>query len=132
MARPPKFKSAKDIESAAQKYFDSARENKEPITVTGLCIALDTTRESLCDYGSGKYDERDSSFSDTVKRVKLICENYAELRLYGNNPTGAIFALKNFGWSDKVQNEVTGANGGPLEASITVNFVKPAQKAEKK
>ena len=29
-----------------------------------------------------------------------------EKRLHGNNPTGAIFALKNFGWPDRQQIEV--------------------------
>ena len=64
-------------------------------------MALDTTRETLMDYE----DDRGQEFTDAVKRVKLVCENYAEMKLYGNNATGPIFALKNFGWKDKQEIE---------------------------
>lgn len=124
--RPLKFKSAAEITEKAERYFAEQRENDKPITVTGLCIALGTIRHTLDDYQSGKYDDKDPDFSTAIKKAKLICENYAEMRLYGNNPTGAIFALKNFGWTDKVQNEVMGKDGGPIQAAITVEFVKPA------
>ena len=73
--------------------------HQAPLTITGLALALDTTRQTLMDY-----QERDE-FTDTVKRAKTVVENYAEKRLFGNNATGAIFALKNFGWKDKFENE---------------------------
>jgi hypothetical protein len=104
--RPLKFDSAHQIQALADKYFAECKEEDEPITITGLCIALGTFRDVLCDYESGKYDDTDSEFSVTVKSLKIRCENYAEKRLFGNNPTGAIFALKNYGWTDKVQAEV--------------------------
>ena len=107
--RPLKFKSAAEITEKAERYFDEQRKNKEPITVTGLCIALRTIRHTLDDYQSGKYDDKDPDFSMAVKKAKLVCENYAESRLYGNNPTGAIFALKNFGWKDKFETEHSGS-----------------------
>jgi hypothetical protein len=42
------------------------------------------------------YEDKDN-YSDTVKRAKLKCENYAEMHLFNgkNGVVGAIFNLKN-------------------------------------
>jgi hypothetical protein len=47
---------------------------------------------------------------------------------YPPDTTAAIFWLKNRRpdlWRDKVQNELTGADGGPVNMSLKVSFVKP-------
>lgn len=69
----------------------------EPPTITGLCLFLGfESRQSFYDYGN-----RDK-FSYTIKRARMMVENSYELAMYyAKNPTGAIFALKNLGWSDK-------------------------------
>src|SRR6185437_86813 len=103
----------------AERYFAEQREAEKPITVTGLCMALGTIRHTLDDYQSGKYDDKDPDFSMVIKKAKLVCENYAETMLYSKSPVGAIFALKNFGWTDKVQNEHTGPDGGPIQFTVT-------------
>lgn len=49
-------------------------------------------------------------------------------KIYAPDPTAAIFWLKNRQrgkWRDKVEQEITGANGGPVEQSITVSFISP-------
>lgn len=107
--RPLKFKSSKELLEKAQIYFEKCIQEKEPITITGLAMALDTFRDVLIDYGNGKYDSTDKEFSNTVKKIKQVCENYAETRIFGNNPTGAIFALKNYGWVDKKEVGVSGS-----------------------
>ena len=109
--RPLKFDSAEQIAKAGDKYFAHCEASEQPVTITGLCIALGTFRDVLCDYESGKYDDVDPEFSVTVKSLKIRCENFAEKRLFGNNPTGAIFALKNYGWSDKQDLNLSGAVG---------------------
>lgn len=71
-----------------------------PYTITGLALALGTTRETLLDY------EARDQFSDTIKAAKLKCQNFTELSLYGTAPTGPIFSLKNnYGWKDKTEVE---------------------------
>lgn len=71
-----------------------------PYTITGLAYYLDTSRETLLDY-----QER-PEFSDTIKKAKLKCENYAESMLFSTTPTGSIFNLKNnYGWKDKTEVE---------------------------
>lgn len=105
--RPLKFKSSKDLTERATKYFKQClRKKNEPITITGLCIALGTFRDVLLDYGNGLYDKTDPEFSRTVKALKQICENYAERMLFiKGNPAGPIFALKNYRWTDTQQVE---------------------------
>jgi hypothetical protein len=108
--RPLKFQDAEELYNLGIEYIKKCIKDKEHLTFTGLCISLDTTRETLNDYESGKYDNDKNKFSDSVKRLKTYCENYAEKRLFENNPTGAIFALKNYGWKDKTESDVNVAN----------------------
>lgn len=102
--RPLKFRTPEEMQEKIDAYFKSVEEPKvvgdtifyEPVTITGLALALDTSRETLINY------EKRDEFFDTIKRAKLRVENYAEKMLYiGKNSAGSIFALKNFGWTDK-------------------------------
>lgn len=98
VGRPLKFKNPKEVEKRGMAYIDKCRKTKRPITVTGLCLELNTSRETLMNY------ERKDKFFDTIKKLKLFAENYAEERLFtGRNTVGAIFALKNFGWKDSYE-----------------------------
>lgn len=91
-----------------------------PYTITGLALALDTTRETLLDY------EDKEQYSYTVKRAKLKCQNYTELRLYEPNAVGPIFSLKNnYNWKDKteVDNNISGElQTGIVDANLAANF----------
>lgn len=87
------------------------RTEQIPYTITGLALALDTTRETLLEY-EGRVEGReqvDEGFADTIKKAKQKCHNYAEQRLFEGNPAGTIFSLKNnYGWRDKSEVEGTG------------------------
>lgn len=73
------------------------------ITITDLCLYLGfADRYSFYDY------ESMPAFSHTIKRCRTFIEREYEEQLRFGNPTGAIFALKNFGWRDKTEHEVTG------------------------
>lgn len=114
--RPLKFKSPTDMQKLIDAYFEKCKFEEEPLTVTGLAIALDTTRETLMEY------EVKPEFTDTVKKAKLKVEAYAEKMLFvGKSAAGPIFALKNFGWSDKTETELYGKNGGPIETKSNIS-----------
>jgi hypothetical protein len=120
--RPLKFETPEIMQELIDKYFktcttrrllqaggevseesESALDFTEDAypTITGLCLALDTTRDLLIDY-----TERDE-FSDTIKKAKNRVEAFNEQRLFGNNVTGVIFNLKNnFGWKDKTETDI--------------------------
>jgi hypothetical protein len=94
MGKPLKFKTVEELQEKIDAYFASCDEENEPITITGLALALDTTRDTLCDYGDRE------EYSDTIKKAKLKVENAYEKRLVRRGNGGDVFALKNFGWKD--------------------------------
>lgn len=125
--RPLKFKSLKEIQTLIDAYFaecdphvieiQEVKNNEvffkkimseqKPYTITGLALALDTSRETLINY-----EEREEFF-DAIKKAKMKCQNYAENYLFsGKNPIGPIFNLKNnYGWKDEIENNVNGNIG---------------------
>ena len=118
--RPLKFKSVEELQERIDEYFALREEQGLPFTITGLALHLDTTRDTLCDYEKGS--DRRKEFSDTIKKAKMRCEDYAEKVLFtGKNQTGAIFALKNFGWKDQQYQDIT--SGG--ETIKGFNYIIP-------
>jgi len=100
--RPPMYDNVAELREAIQSYFD-LHENK--VTISGLAYYLGfESRQSFYDY------EKNPEFSYTIKRARLFIENEYESLLRSGNVTGAIFALKNFGWSDK--QEIDHTTGG--------------------
>lgn len=94
--RPLKYKTVAELQELIDAYFIKCDEKKRPYTITGLALALGTYRQTLCNY------EERPEYLDAIKIAKARCENYAEeLLLSGGNATGAIFALKNYDWTDK-------------------------------
>ena len=93
------------------------------ITISDLVIFL-----GFCDRHS-LYDQekRGEAFSHTIKRARSFIQREYEELLRTGNPTGAIFALKNFGCSDR--QEITGPGGAPL-GNIQVSFIAPGQLPE--
>ena len=106
LGRPPLFKTPEDFERAADLYFESCKpsgeDDGEIPTVNGLCLALGCCRDTLWEYA------KKPEFSDAVKRARTRLEMAWEKRLAGTACTGAIFWLKNQGWSDKSEQVVTG------------------------
>lgn len=107
--RPPKYKKPSDMEAVIESYFAKCDEEKRPYTIMGLALALDLTRQGLCEYAEK------GEFSDLVKKAKSKVELSVEERLFGPHATGSIFWLKNHaGYKDKHETEITGENGSPL------------------
>lgn len=118
--RPKKYTEVEVMQQKIDKYFKECDEKEEPYTVTGLCIALDITRETLKEY------LKQEEFSDTIKKAKIKVENYLEKKLITDgNTTGIIFNLKNnFNWSDKQQIEHSGSVNNPFEGLSTEELRK--------
>jgi hypothetical protein len=75
----------------------------EPVAITALALFLGfDSRQSLYDY------QEKPLFSCVIKRARARVEAAYEKNLSGNSPTGSIFALKNMGWRDKVETELSG------------------------
>ena len=105
--RPGLFASADDLQTKIDEYFNGgANKRKIPIglttveipyyTICGLAYYLGfSSRQSLLDY------EKREEYSDIIKKARLRIEMAYEECLMDKSPTGAIFALKNMGWSDR-------------------------------
>ena len=118
--RPPKYATPEEMQEAIDDYFtncpDKVNIGDEIVstpTITGLALHLGfSCRQSMYDYESKK------EFSYTIKSAKARMERiYEASLLYGKNSAGAIFALKNFGWTDKQELEVS-------RAEITPDMIK--------
>jgi hypothetical protein len=90
--RPPKYESAEQLQEAIDKYFEST----PLLTITGLCLHLGfESRQSFYDL------QKNEEFSYTIKKARMRIESAYEELLQSKAFAGAIFALKNFGWTDK-------------------------------
>lgn len=93
-----KFKSPEMLSERVAEYFEKTP--KTDWTMSGLALFLDVHRDTVWEYG------QKDGFSDIIKKAKLMMENVYEIDLRNkNNPSGSIFALKNFKWSDKQEVE---------------------------
>jgi len=104
--RPRSIKSPEQFDSLVDEYVAQCEERDVPVTLTGMILHLGlSSRQSLDEYKN--YE----GFSDCVKRAKLYVELAYEMRLNGDKPTGAIFALKNLGWRDRIEQDHTSSDG---------------------
>lgn len=121
--RPLKFKSPGELQAGIDSYFDEMCQTVvikdeegralmdkrgrpvvevNPPTVSGLARHLGfMDRQSMYDY-KGREE-----FSCTIKETILRIEEFAEKQLFVGNSTGAIFWLKNKGWKDKTETDLT-------------------------
>lgn len=90
------WKNASELEYLVDDYFN---QTGRP-TLSGLAVFLEVDRQTLYNY-----KKRDEFFGIIKKATAKIESIYEERAIYENNPTGVIFALKNMGWSDKVENK---------------------------
>lgn len=113
--RPRHYNTPEEFDDAVNAYVDNCAIDGSPMTWTGLALALGfSSRQSIDEYL--KYD----GFSDSVKRAKALVENCYEKRLFSNANAGAIFALKNFGWSDKQEVAHTSPDGSFAPTRIVI------------
>lgn len=136
--RPPIFKTPAELQKKIDEYFKNCPDKKTltafdknsgkfvscsvptPI-ISGLASYLGfESRQSFYDY------ENKEEFSYTIKKARLRIETEYEKQLYMDKCTGAIFALKNLGWKDVSQKELTGKDGEPL--AVKKVFITPEQK----
>lgn len=126
------YKAPADGSDDDNPYAGWVMKKVKVATITGLALHLDTTRDLLIDYGSGKYDYLDREgkprepteeekhyesqvklFSDTIRRAKQMIADDTEQQLYiSGRSTGAIFSMRvNYGWQDKTVTEITNPDG---------------------
>ena len=98
--RPPLYSDPEVLQERIDEYF--AQEDLK-ITIYGLILYC-----GFCDRQSFYAYEKKPEFSHTIKKARSKIAGYYESKLLGNTTAGAIFALKNFGWSDKQDINIKG------------------------
>ena len=93
VGKPLMFATPDDLSAAITEYFEVTE--FEELTITGLALAIGSSRQSLIDY------QKREGYGEIVKRAKCVIEHSYEVALRKNGRAGEIFGLKNFGWKDK-------------------------------
>lgn len=118
VTKPLKF-TLDEVKDMIESYFNDTPMNKW--TVTGLAL-LFGSRQTLINYQKLK------GYSTMINQAKLMVENKYELMLDSRSSTGAIFALKNFGWVDRTESNIE-VSGKDIGFSIK-NIYKDTNEAE--
>lgn len=122
------FESAEEVEALVQEYFEKGVKMKTVVlgppnarysievpvpTITGLCLYLGfESRQSFYEY------EQKPEFTYTIKKARLLIETEYEEMLQAGNTSGAIFALKNFGWTDRQEIDQKTEHSGEIKHTI--------------
>lgn len=112
VGRPLMFKNKEELQKKIDEYFEVTP--KEEWIITGLAQYLGTYRQTLMEY-----QQRDE-FADTIKKAKEKVMAGYEIDLKQKGRVGTIFALKNFGWVDKVE----------IESNVNVSLSSVVDKLE--
>lgn len=136
--RPPFYNNVVELQDAIDDYFKNGIKVKTVVvgsgkntstveievpTITGLALHL-----GFCDRSSFYDYEKNKEFSYTIKRARFFIEQHYEELLQSGNVTGAIFALKNFGWVDRTESNIE-LSGKDIGFSIK-NIYKDTDEAE--
>lgn len=123
--RPPIIDTPEEFNRLVNEYVANCKANGEPVTFTGMALHMGfASRQSFYDYG-----KRDG-FSYSALRARSFVELEYEKVIARNGDKscgGAQFALRNHGWADKHELEVSGAGGGPLQIAVTHEVIDPSE-----
>lgn len=120
---------SKEIQIVNKDGSVGTKEVKESVslpTMAGFAVKLGVCRDTLNEWAS-KHKE----FSAAIKKAKACQERILlENGLNGGyDRTVAIFALKNLAdWKDKIQQEVSGPDGGAIPVSLNITFKSSDEK----
>jgi hypothetical protein len=93
------------FENRVRRYF----ENDGPYTFAGLYLYLGVSK------GKWAKLKKDPDYKDACDYAQTKMEEQYEQQLMKGNPTGAIFALKNMGWSDQAKIDLAVGEIVPVE-----------------
>jgi hypothetical protein len=115
--RPVAYETPEEMMEKAQAYFDSLTPMEW--TLTGVILALGIGKSTFYDYG------QKPDFKETVNHISLMIEHSYELSLREKGRAADIFGLKNFGWKDKVETDLTSSDGSMKPTIVELVIKKP-------
>ena len=122
--RPSKY--TPELLSKCNEYLKSGWEVEGELfpSHVGLCLYVGIGKSTAYDWSK---EEEKQEFSDIFEQIMMRQElNIVKNAITGDyNSTIAKVMLTKHGYSDKLQTELTGTNGGPIEAQWIIQPVKP-------
>ena len=120
------------LEKAKEYLTDYKTEGDVIPSVEGLSLYLEIARSTIYEWAK---QEDKKEFSDTLELInvtqKKVLINKGLKGEFNSNITK--LALGNHGYSEKVQQELSGPDGGPIEVTgIEVSFVKAKEVKDEK
>lgn len=123
VGRPKMYESPEEMQKVLDKYFEDCERRDWPILLEGIARALEMDDKTLYTYG---HADSHSEFHPTIKKAKLRCREdlWARGLMQQYSSAVTIFNLKNnYGYADKVEQEITGNPDKPLNCNIVINQV---------
>lgn len=111
------YESAADIKSRIDNYFALCEQSEKPPCISGLANALRMSRERLLAYGEGE------PFCKIICHARSRVFQALEEKVIEKGSTGALFLLKNYGYSEK------GCDTQKGEGALVVHFDIPRAEA---
>lgn len=124
--RPRFIQSPEEFDELVDAHVEYCVNNGEPLTWTGMALALGLTSRVALDKYANLYPE----FKASAARAKAIIEHGYEARLHGQSPTGAIFALKNMDWKDKTEHDMRSPDGSMSPRPLNEFYANEASDGE--
>lgn len=106
-----KFKDKEELQDRIDLFYDMCECLSMPVTYTGLMLVLGLNNKNQL--SALRYHEE---YGEIVRSAIASVEFFYEAKLSEGKPVGAIFALKNFGWSDRT--DVAIADTDPHKVSL--------------
>ena len=94
-----KYKTPKALEKKIEEYFENTP--ADLYTISGICLYLHIHKDTFYEYAKRE------AYKDIVNFARLRIENSYELDLRTKGRAADIFAMKNFGWTDKQEIDQT-------------------------
>ncbi len=123
VAQGKSMRAACELASVAESTFRSWKEESEEI-LAQYARACEERANFWAEEIVEISDDTSSDVSGELKMPNSVAVQRAKLRVDTRKWIMARILPKKYG--DKVQNEITGKDGAPIEAAITVTFVKSA------
>lgn len=106
-----KFKyTVNEVKKLIDDYFADTKEDEQTVTGLALCFG---SKQLMNDY------QARPKYKKIITEAKLMIENEYEKSLRKHGRSGDIFALKNFGWTDKQEFEHSGKDGKAIKIKVT-------------
>lgn len=113
------YEDADVLMEKIEAYFDETEPKFQ--TRAGLCVYLGITKQTFHNYKNGTQGEK---IKEAIEWACTRLENKYEMDLnLRPNPTGPIFALKQYGWKDNQDVEVKSSG-----FEIVCNVPRPQEK----